>query len=100
MRSCVHPQMCGEPGTLRYCDQVSPYVAGDQAAHGLQMPCELGTIRHFARVFLVSLFGEADPTIDQKLQTLLRNLHANEGSALFHGYGWVFEYAGKAYSKN
>ena len=58
----------------------------------------VGAIRHFARAFLVSLFG--DDLTNRTLSDQLSNLYRNASSTLFHGHGWEFKYGGEAYSKN
>ena len=84
-------------GPLRFRDQVGPgkdrkYGPGEKA------PSAPGTIRHFARAFLVSLFG--DDLTNRTLSDQLSNLYRNASSTLFHGHGWEFKYGGEAYSKN
>mmetsp|Transcript_10951 Transcript_10951/g.35092 ORF Transcript_10951/g.35092 Transcript_10951/m.35092 type:complete len:422 (-) Transcript_10951:57-1322(-) len=56
------------------------------------------TIMGFARVFYMSLHGEA-PT-GTWLNNLRKNLRNNANSALFEGYGWEMEFGGQKWEKN
>ena len=81
-------------GPLRFRDQVG-------AGTNKKPPSAPGTIRHFARAFLVSLFpNDDDPALNLKLSNQLTGLHRNTSSTLFHGHGWEFKYGGETYSKN
>ena len=56
------------------------------------------TIMGFARVFYMSLNGEA-PTVEW-LNNLRKHLRTNANSALFGGYGWEMEFGGQKWEKN